>query len=97
LPDVVTHRVEAIANASCGRRRRTVGRVHQEPEREVEEDADARWHQRQDDEDHPDKEGIDPEVDRKARANATEDAVRSTSQDAPRRLTHGPAIIAREL
>jgi hypothetical protein len=94
LPDIVAHGAKAIANTSRGRPRCALGRLHQEPEHQVEQDADAWRHQGQDDEDDANQEGIDPKVGRKSGANAAQDAVRSTSQDAPRRLTHGAAIIA---
>ena len=94
LPDVVANGAQAIANAPRGRRWTACWWLHQEPENQVEEDADAWRHQGQDDEDDTNQKGVNPEIDRQARAYAADNAVRSTSQDAPRRLTHGPAIIA---
>src|SRR4030081_1197993 len=45
LPDVVAHRAEALTDAPGRRRWRPLRWLHQEPEHEVEEDPNARWHQ----------------------------------------------------
>src|ERR1700730_17043626 len=97
FPELVTHRTQASTDVPRGRCRRALRGLHQEPERPVEDDADADpgWNQGKNHEDDADQQGVDTEVGGEARTVAPDDPIRSTPQDAPRRLTHGPAIIPR--
>src|ERR1700730_11359712 len=99
LPDLVTHHAQASTDVPSRRCGRTLRRLHQEPEGQVEKDADADSgrDQGKKHEDDEDKQGVNTEVGGEARANAADDPIRSTPQDAPRRLTHGAAIIPRRV
>src|ERR1700694_5338947 len=62
LPDFLTHRAEAVADVAGGGDWRALRRFHQEPEDQIEDDADAGWREREDHEDDADQQDVDAEV-----------------------------------
>src|SRR6266849_10903415 len=78
--ELVAHRAETITDVPRGRCWRALRRLHQEPQHQVEDDADAdsRRDQGEDDEDDAHQQRVDTEVRGEARTDAPNDAVRST-------------------
>src|SRR5439155_12459961 len=78
LPDFLAHGTQPLADVPRSRRGRASGRLHQEPQREVQQDADSRPDQGEDDEHDPDQQRLDAEILPETGADTRDDAIGTT-------------------